>query len=319
LQLTTGQSDVQGDMTIDISSGRPKSNAKLNSKVLRLADFGLRAAGRESEPPAGAQLLLSSATLNPEALRRGDGRAEFKANRVEVGRQLLHDASVTLKIEHGVATATPLAAEILGGRLSGRVTMDARPDVPLTDAELSIDDLQLAQLPHKSADAPLDGALRVRLKISGQGTSVHQIAATARGSASASLPQGTMRASLAELIGTDLRGLGLALEKSRQETPVRCGAANFTAQQGVFTLQRLVLDTAPVLISGEGSVHMDTEALDLRIRGEPKSLRLLRLRAPLSIRGVLAHPQIGLEHGESKLLLVDRGRAKDEDCAALVQ
>jgi uncharacterized protein involved in outer membrane biogenesis len=128
-----------------------------------------------------------------------------------------------------------------------------------------------------------------------------------------------VRTSLAELSGLDLRGLGLTLEKNSGATAVRCATANFLAHAGIFTAQRLVLDTEPVRISGEGSIHMDTETLDLVIRGEPKSLRVLRLKAPLMVRGTLAHPAIGIEKGDSKLLLVDRGRGKDEDCAALLQ
>jgi hypothetical protein len=46
---------------------------------------------------------------------------------------------------------------------------------------------------------------------------------------------------------------------------------------------------------------------------------VLRLKAPLMVRGTLAHPAIGIEKGDSKLLLVDRGHGKDEDCAALLQ
>jgi uncharacterized protein involved in outer membrane biogenesis len=316
LQLTTGQSDVKGEVDIDVATGRPRSTAKLSAQELRLADFGLRAAGRETEPSG---LLLSNAAVKPEAVRRADAVVDFQANRVAVGRQALQNFSTKLVVERGVVTATPISGEILGGKLSGRVKLDATKDVPLADVELSIADLQLAQWPHQGADPPLEGAARAHLKLSGRGSSVHQVAASAEGSATLVLPRGSVRTSLAELGGLDLRGLGLTLEKNTGATAVRCATANFLAHAGIFTAQRLVLDTEPVRISGEGSIHMDTETLDLVIRGEPKSLRVLRLKAPLMVRGTLAHPAIGIEKGDSKLLLVDRGHGKDEDCAALLQ
>jgi uncharacterized protein involved in outer membrane biogenesis len=128
-----------------------------------------------------------------------------------------------------------------------------------------------------------------------------------------------MRASLAELIGLDLRGLGLTLEKNKTDTQVRCAAADFQAHAGIFSVQRLVLDTEPVRIEGEGSIRMDTETLDLLLRGEPKSMRVLRLKAPLKVQGTLAHPSVGIEPGDRKVVLVDRGRGQDADCAALTE
>jgi uncharacterized protein involved in outer membrane biogenesis len=316
LQLATGQSDLAGVLDIEVATGRPRSTAKLSAHNLRLADFGLRAAGRETDP---SPLLLSNAGVNPEAMRRADAVVELKADRVQVGRQVLQDVSGKMQLERGIATATPISGSVLGGRLSGKVKLDANQNPPQADADLSIIDMQLAQLPHKSADAPLEGVARVHLKISGRGASMHQVAAAAEGSMTMVLPKGTMRTSLAELVGLDLRGLGLALEKNKGDTNVRCAAADFQGHAGIFTVQRMVLDTDPVRIDGEGSIHMDTEALDLVLHGEPKSMRVLRLKAPLKVQGTLAHPSIGIQQGDSKLVLVDRGRGKDEDCAALTE
>jgi hypothetical protein len=46
---------------------------------------------------------------------------------------------------------------------------------------------------------------------------------------------------------------------------------------------------------------------------------VLRLKAPLKVQGTLAHPSVGIQQGDSKLVLVDRGRGKDEDCTALTE
>jgi uncharacterized protein involved in outer membrane biogenesis len=316
LQLATGQSDLAGVIDIDVATGRPRSMAKITAHDLRLADFGLRAAGRETNP---SPLLLSDAAVNSDAMRRADATVDLKADRVQIGRQVLQVFSGKLQLEHGIATATPITAQILGGKLSGRVKLDANQSPPRADADLSIVDLQLAQWPHKSVDAPLEGLARLHLKINGRGASVHEVAAAAEGSASLVLPKGTMRASLAELIGLDLRGLGLTLEKNKTDTQVRCAAADFQAHAGIFSVQRLVLDTEPVRIEGEGSIRMDTETLDLLLRGEPKSMRVLRLKAPLKVQGTLAHPSVGIEPGDRKVVLVDRGRGQDADCAALTE
>ena len=48
----------------------------------------------------------------------------------------------------------------------------------------------------------------------------------------------------------------------------------------------------PVLILGEGQIHLDSEALDLSFRGEPKRLRSFCLRSPVLLRGTLSDPAI---------------------------
>jgi uncharacterized protein involved in outer membrane biogenesis len=147
---------------------------------------------------------------------------------------------------------------------------------------------------------------------------LHEFVASADGTVLATLRGGTVRDSLAELTGIDLRGLGLLLSKSQKEVPVRCGIANFEARDGTFTAKELVLDTESVLIAGEGSIHMDTETLDLALRGYPKSTRFLQLRAPIVIGATLAKPSVGIQARDSKLVLVDRGHAKDADCESLI-
>jgi AsmA family protein len=123
---------------------------------------------------------------------------------------------------------------------------------------------------------------------------------------------------LAELTDVDLRGLGLLLTKNEQDVPVRCAIAHFKAEDGTLTAQDLIVDTDPVLITGAGQIHLDSEALDLNIRGNPKSLRFFKLRTPVLVQGTLAHPAIHIPVKHSRLMLADPGRAKDVDCAALL-
>jgi hypothetical protein len=108
------------------------------------------------------------------------------------------------------------------------------------------------------------------------------------------------------------------LTKNQKQVPVRCGVANFQARDGVLTAKNLVLDTAPVLITGEGSVHLETETLDLLLRGYPKDVRFLQWRAPIAIRGTLKAPSIAVQAHDSKLVLIDPGKAKDADCESLL-
>lgn len=319
LVVTFGQSDMQGTVSIESSSGRPKLDIDLNSKNLRMADLGERAAGLISQPETGAPLLLSDAMLDPGMMRRGDAVVTFRAHRVDVGRVSLQEVSAKATIDHGILAVAPLLANVLGGKLIAHVRLDARPEVPAADLNLKIADLQLGQIDRKdSGQPPVEGLLQAQITITGRGRSIHQVAASANGMVTALLPHGTIRAALAELTGADLRGLGMLVSKSTEETAVRCGVARFEAREGTLIAQTLVVDTDPVLITGEGVIHLDSEALDLALRGHPKSLRLLRMRSTVLVRGTLAQPSVNILGGKSVLVLIDPGRAKDADCTALL-
>jgi uncharacterized protein involved in outer membrane biogenesis len=142
------------------------------------------------------------------------------------------------------------------------------------------------------------------------------VAATANGIVTAVVPHGTVRDSLAELAGMDLRALGLLLLKGNHDTALRCAVAIFKDHDGTLTAHALVADTEPVLITGSGRIQFDTESLDLALHGEPKSLRLFHWRAPVIIQGTLSHPSIGVR--ARKLEIVDSGQAKDADCESLI-
>jgi len=336
LVASSGHSDIRGTVSIDTSSGRPEFGADFNSEVMRLSDLGARAAGREAEPETSTPLLLSNAMLSPSAVRRGDGVVNFQARRVDVGRVSLHAVSAKMSIDHGVLAVAPLLAGVLGGKLTVHLRLDATTDVPTANLNIKISDLQLAQIGHKGTGAPpIEGPLQARVTITGRGSSLHQVAASANGAVTAVLPHGAIRAALAELTGIDLRGLGLLLTKSTEETTVRCGVASFAAHDGTLTAQSLVVDTDRVLIIGSGQIHLDSEALDLTILGHPKGVRLFRLRLPVYARGTLARPSIEIGGRTSAqtakaalgvvltplaavLSFVDPGLSKNADCAALL-
>jgi uncharacterized protein involved in outer membrane biogenesis len=308
----------------------------LYSQLLRLSDLGARAAGRVPTPPP--QGLLPETQLRLKGLRRSDAVVNFHAHGVELGHTSLHSVAAKLTLDHGVLSVAPLSAAFPEGKIAGRGKFNATNDVATTDLDLRITGLRLGQFDRKQPEQPrIDGLLEARLTLSGRGNSFHEQASMANGTVTAVLPHGAIRASLAELSGFDLRGLGLMLARNKDETPVRCGVASFQVRDGILTSESLVLDTDPVLITGSGTLNLDSEALDFTFQGRPKHPRLMRVRSRVSVHGTLAHPAIGMETGTAAvqagaavalgvvltplaavLAFVDPGLAKDADCAALL-
>ena len=70
---------------------------------------------------------------------------------------------------------------------------------------------------------------------------------------------------------------------------------------------RIFIDSEPVFISGEGRMLLDSETVDLKLHGEPKRLRLMRIKAPVLVQGTLLQPKFSIGAADSGLRLVDCG------------
>src|SRR5260221_4625380 len=133
---------------------------------------------------------------------------------------------------------------------------------------------------------PIQGVLEARAVLTGPGNSVHAAASNPSGTFTAVVPAGGMRHSLAEWTGVDVvTSLSLNLSGDNSNTNLRCAVASFGARDGVLTTQQFVIDTDPVRVDGSGTINLTDETLDLKLQGKPKNFQLVRLRAPITVKG----------------------------------
>jgi hypothetical protein len=358
-----GASDIAGKLQVDMNRDRPKLTAALTSKELRLADLaaplGAQAPAAETSagtikpnpapktgqaPAAGPgaaddpALLLPDADLQVDRVRAMDADVSFEAASVLTAKLPLKKLSFHLNLDDGRLKLAPLAFTLPQGQFSGSVVIDARNATPQTDLDMKLTNVDLSQFKPKDGGAPpLQGELLGRVKLHGVGASVHKAAQSANGDITVVIPHGEMSDALAELTGIDLRGVGLFLTKKDAKADIRCGAANLHASDGDFKATTFLIDTTHVVITAEGHAEMENERLDFAVRGQPKQVRLLRLRTPIVLKGTLEHPEIGVQPGKALaqaggaaalgvlltplaavLAFVDGGLAKNADCAALL-
>ncbi|MEO8316615.1 MAG: AsmA family protein, partial [Pseudomonadota bacterium] len=297
VQGKTGETDLSGTALVDSTSERTQLTADLNSERLRWADFGKKAAKR-APPRTKGQSLLPDTPLRMDALRRTDSTVNYRARSVALGKLQLNTLAATVKVDRGILIVSPASAEFADGSVTGQWKFDGSRDSATTKLTLDLDGLQLSQFGKNRDQPPLKGLLRAKVRLSGKGHSVHELASSADGSIVAILPQGEIRASLAELGGVDFRGLGLMLSGKKPMTTLRCGVVALDLDNGKLKSSALVVDTEPVLITGAGMLDLDSEALDFQFRGHPKHVGL-RLRTSLVVQGTLAEPAVGLKASSS--------------------
>ena len=348
-----GSSDLAGSLSVKTGGKRPFLTANLRSEHLSFPDLGAlfggtRKTGRVASPKQVAVArrmqaearIFPEATLNFERIRKLDADVTYKAASIKDAPINLRAGSTRVKLNAGLLKADPLELDLPQGRISGQIALDGRKTDAVTDLDLRLSNARLENLLPVTfqGSTPFAGSIVGRVKLHGTGDSVHDAFGDADGEMMVVVPGGEIRQSLAELAGVDvIKGLGLLFSKNQTSTQLRCAVAHFNAKGGVMSADRLVIDTAPVLIDGGGVINLDKETMAFRARGHPKKFQLVRLLAPITLSGPILHPKPGVEKGSAIaqggvavalagvlsplaaiLPFVDAGLAKNADCAGLM-
>jgi len=268
-----------------------------------------------------------------------DARVSYRAASVEAGKVPIRRLSMKVDLNHAVLAIDPLALTLPQGQVAGLIRIDGRRATPTTTMDLRLSGARLESLVPSRGGAPtIGGGLGGRARLTGVGNSVHAAASTANGSMAVVIPQGHIRQAFAELLGINAtKGLFLLLSKDHSETPIRCAVAEFRSQNGVMTATRIVFDTGVVAANGRGWINLRDETLNLKLEGKSKKFRLVRVMAPITLKGSLEHPKTGVELSKAAgqigigailgavvsplaaiIPFITPGGAKDADCGALL-
>jgi AsmA family protein len=353
-----GGSDISGSVGIDTGKKRLALKAQLESKNLDIKDLAptlgvqhetvtvsTKSAPGRAAVPAGpvklkkAEFLLPDADLQLNRVRGMDADFAYHAQSVTAPKLPMKEVTLHLVLKDGDLKLDPLSFGLDKGAISGKVEIDARHSVPETSIDMRVEHVDLSQFKSdKATQAPLTGELGGRLRMHGSGASIHKLASSADGGLGVAVPHGEVSDVLAELTGINvLKGLGLLFSKDNNKTEIRCGVIDFEADKGELTAKTFLLDTTNVLITGRGGVNLGSEAMNLALQGDPKKIRLLRLRAPVSVTGTLSNPTVGIKPEKlalqagagvalgvlltpaaAALAFIDPGLAKDANCAAVL-
>ncbi|MBI2262688.1 MAG: AsmA family protein [Caulobacterales bacterium] len=340
-----GSSDLAGEVVVDKVDGRRRVDADLRSRLLDIDDL-MVVLGAEPRVVSGGNTVVSSgvpgrllpdAPLNVDRLRVMDGTVRFRAARVKGNNLDIRRVDLGGDLKGGILNLDPVAFTFSRGELRGTAKINATRDRPYSAIDFRLRGYPLESIiPARNGLPTVTGRALGRAQLEGPGASVHDFAASSKGTISLVVPQGRMRAAFAELLGINLLA-GLLKLDDDSTAEIRCAVADFTVSGGTATARTFVIDTTPVLAHGTGTIDLDSETMNLRIDGETKEARLVRLWAPILVQGPLMSPSVDVDRGEvaaqvglgavigalvnpfaALVAFVDPGLAEDANCGALI-
>lgn len=347
---TVGDSDMAGDVSVDVSGKRPHLRAQLESTRLDLDDL----AGMIGAPPqtgvgetaspaqkeaakqlADAARVLPDRPYNLTKLRAMDAEVKLTAKRINAPDLPIESLATQIKLADGLLRLEPLRLGIAGGTIEGYLQLDARADVIGVTSDARALGLKLAKLaPNAKLMDDAVGTLAGQARLRMRGNSVADMLAAADGEVGVAIGKGHVSNLLIELAGLDIaEALRYAIGKDR-EIELRCAYADFGVTSGLMTARAFIIDTSDTLLRVAGTVNLREEQLDLKVIARPKDRSPFSLRSPLMVSGTFKDPSF-LPQGGPLLLrgaaaaalfavappagllaLIETGPGEDVDCGA---
>ena len=301
-----GDSDLAGDVEIDVAGERPRLTANLLSKRLDFDDLAgfigapPKTGGDESANAAqkaqAAQLAAKSTVLpdtpyNLGKLRAMDADVRWKAQRINAPKLPLDDMDAHLLLDNGLLRLEPLNFGVAGGDIRSTVRMDARRAQINTTFNASLRGVQLGQLfPDAKLAEQASGGISGNIRLSGNGNSIAAMLGSSNGDVAVGMGRGHIGNLLMELAGLDVAESLKFLFTGDKQIPLRCAFADFGVHDGLMRSRALAFDTTDTLVIGEGTISLKQEQLDLLLRPRPKDVSILALRSPLRVGGSFKDP-----------------------------
>ncbi len=321
-----GDSDVAGEMALDLGGARPKLTGNLLSHHLDLDDLGGLVGAEPSTAPgetasahqkdearkdAGKQEVIPDKKLDPARWRRLDADVKLTAEKVVAGRLPFDGFDLEVVLDDGRLRVDPVKLQMGRGTVEGHVGLDTRKTPAAADLDLTASQLPVGEMLKRlnigmGKVATLSGRARGGMDITGHGLSLKDILAGGNGELTLVMVGGSIDRRIVEALGFDLLGmLGSLIGGAPAELDLNCTLADLALKNGVLTTQSLVIDTDPADIGGQGTIDLGTEKIDIALIARSKGSPLPSGRTGIKVTGTLAKPEIGLETGT----LLARGAA----------
>ena len=319
LNVKVNDSQIKGAFSIS-QFAKPLYNFNLEIDQLNLNDY-VSEAPTESKATGDEPIDLS-------ALKALNANGSIRIGKLNYGKTKVSNVRIDLKADDGVATLSPLSANLYGGDMKGSLRLDARatPNIAFKQTMTSVSVGPLLQ--DTINNDMLSGKGTVNVDITTKGSTVNTFKKSLAGTSSLALADGAIK-------GIDIAGQireiknkanmlkGKAVETASDDskkTDFSELTASFTIKDGVAHNEDLAMK-APILRLAKGDSHGDinigSETLNytatptivksIKGQGGENLNDLAGIAIPMKISGTFAAPKFGLD---TKAVITGLAKAK---------
>jgi uncharacterized protein involved in outer membrane biogenesis len=306
-----GQSDIAGKL--DFQTGQPRSrlSGAVQSKLLQVSDLGplIGADSNASKEARGAEerqpgnKVLPVETFRTDRWTAIDADVNFKAAQITREKNLpIQNLETQIHLKDGVLSLTPMNFDIAGGRFTSTVMLDGSGKVNRhairATLKAAANHLQLKQLfPSIDGMQATVGEINANVALAADGNSVASLLGASNGELKGAVTQGSVSKLMLETMGLNIGSVVLTKLVGDKQVKLNCMVTDFAVANGVMKSRLFVVDTSEARIDINGTVNLGNEKLDLTLKPDAKSVRVISLRAPIYVRGSFKAPDVSVDKG----------------------
>lgn len=300
MTVSLNDTELSGDVAIDMSGERPMVTASLTSPLLDLGALpGGDGADDSAESDSGSagddsQYVIPDTPLPLDALEAADADLSIKVDTLRLKENLEISAfDLTMTLQNGRLAIQPLTGVFSGGQINLDLTLDSAPETPTLATVFTMQAFDYGTLlKNMDVSQDVEGIMDIALDVNGRGASPHQIASTLNGSSEVISEDGVITNQLLAIVSSGLSEVMGPLMGDNEQTNLRCLVSRFTITDGTAESTAMVLDSNTFSVAGTGNVDLATEELDLYFDTKTRETALVSLAIPFQMKGTMKDPQV---------------------------
>ncbi len=310
-----GDSDLGGDVAIDLTHDRPFLKVDLASGKLDFDDlgvvFGIPVGAGEGETANAEQRkahaafsksdrLIPNARIDFSRLKAVNADIRFAAAKVVDAPAGIRSLTLDGTLRDQVLDFKQALVKTTTGDLDAKIHIDARSDPAHSTARGALSHVQIARLINSSY---VTGSLNGTFNLKFTGSGFREAAATATGEAGVWSADSKIAKLADEAAGLDVGEILLlyAKHEAHDYIPSTCAAGNIAFSNGETQFAPAVIDNKDSTILATGGANLKSESLDIHVMAKPKDVSLGKLNGDIRVRGTLRHPSISALSGKTLL------------------
>jgi len=203
---------------------------------------------------------------------------------------------------------------VSGGRLNGFLSIEPDQQQTALNVRIKGRDLELGQMPEDlNLQNAIQGRMDMDIRLKSRGQSMATLMADLDGYTILTMKAGQINNKQIGRMRMDLAtGLFTLFNQPAEDDfiKINCLVSRFDIEKGFIKTTVFLLDTPASRIVGQGTIHLGTEEIDLKLRPLPKKgfgvkgvgrirLSLGSLAKPFKLSGTLAKPTLGIDPAQT--------------------
>ena len=270
----------------------------------------------QAAPGSGPQSAAGASAQAGDGSKLPDADGVLAVGSLHLSPLDFANVRVTVALKDDVAHLFPALAQIDGGNYSGNITLDERGATPALSLDEHVSGVDMARLLAGSANkGRISGRGTVNLKGTARGAAMDSILRTLNGHFDANLADGAVEGiDVGYQLGRAQELLKGGPEPPRSVPPrTRFDAFKASAEiaNGVARTSDLIISSAALRVTGQGSANLVNKALDLQMVASLSQASGIRIAdVPFKITGTYVDPTVrpdmeALAKGQLKQKLQD--------------